>query len=1298
MKVIFSIFLLIFSQFLGAQQNASPRVEIKNIGTPVNSTFSDFAPLISADGSTMVFTSLRPTDKPGTSPTPIKKDGQKKETNATIYITYYDDKSKTWLEPIMLESVINLAGVDNSAIALSNDGQKMLIYRGGNNKNINKGVFETTLKGNEWSVPKRVPAPINSDGNETSASFSADGKSIYFVSSRPDGLGGKDIWYCLQNEAGDWGEAVNAGNSVNTKEDEESVFLHPNGSSLFFSSKGHGSTGGYDVFVSHLDTTTNGWAKPINLGSSINTPGDDLYFAMAADEKTAYYSSSKPKALADKDIYRITFGESILTKHVTLVKGFVTGENGLGIESKIVVKEKLTGDIINTIKSNKATGKFLVCLPATGEYQINFTDDNNGTYTEFIEASEKNGYNEVVLNILLEPKYANLFSRVLDEDGNPISKVQIELIDIITKQLIGRFETNSAGASRFSLPFDTKFNIVFNKHGYLFQSVNVSIPKSSGSESKDIKDITMQKVEVGKKIIVNNIFFDFNQEIPQQQSFADLDRIIKLMKDMSSLQLEISGHTDNVGFQDNKKLSEQKAKAVMNYLIGKGCEKSRLKYKGYGSTDPIATNETAEGRQLNSRIELKVIKVDIIAEQAAEEKRIQSGSDIVNSDEVISPYPIINEQENVPENKDSIATANKKDENLDAIKEAFGEEQSQENKETEVADVKKDEKTEDTPVVVEEEKVQENKEPIVADVKKDETTEDTPVVIEEEKIQENKETVVADIKKDEKTEDTPVVIEEEKIQENNETVVADASNEEQKYKERLDSVVNATWGADPYKQVGETKETVTDVKKEEKTEDIPVVIEEEKIAENNETVIAEVKKEEKTEDIPVVVEEEKIAENKETVVADKTQDASKEALLKENQELAKKIEAMEQRYKASLDSVVKASWGNDPNESVEANKTTEIATTKKDENTDTPVETGDEKLQETEEAIVADKKEENSDTAVETTEEQVQENNKTIVADKKETNNSGNFSRHALESYATEKKEEKIKPNKVEIIQEKEEPLVVADKKEENADATEVQSEETKETTTAVNEEPQEVVADKKEETADPTDIVKSEDTKETTTAVNEEPLEVVADKKEEAADPTDIVKSEETKETTTAVNEEPVEVVADKKEETADPTDIVKSEEIKETTTAVNEEPLEVVADKKEETADPTDIVKSEETKETTTAVNDEPLEVVADKKEETADPTDIVKSEDTSEETKETTTAVTENVDPNSSKKESAEVKASTNTSLLPERYIQFDKDENGAITYDEIIKMIDAFFDDAPNVTQEDITSIIDYFFGE
>ncbi|MDO9187430.1 MAG: OmpA family protein, partial [Bacteroidia bacterium] len=823
MKIFFSIFLFTFSQFLGAQ-TGSPKVEIKNIGPLVNSSFSDFSPLISADGSTMVFTSVRPTDKTNSSPNATaKKDGQKiKDANSAIFITYYNDKSKTWIEPIMLESVVNLSGVDNSAIALSNDGQRMLLYRSGNNKNINKGVFETTLKGNEWSVPKRLPAPINSDGNETSASFSPDGKTIYFVSNRPGGLGGRDIWYCIQNEAGDWGEAVNIGNLINTKEDEESVFLHPNGSSLFFSSKGHNSTGGYDIFVSHLDTVTNIWAKAINLGSPVNTPGDDLYFVMAANEKTAYYASSKPKLVGDKDIYSITFPESILSKHITLVKGFVIGENGLGIESKIVVKEKLSGDIVNTIKSNKATGKFLVSLPANGEYQINFTDDNNGTYTEFIEASEKNNYNEVVLNIVLEPKYANIFCRVLNEEGNPIPKVQIELIDIVTKQLIGKFETNSAGGSRFSLPFETKFNIVYSKPGYLFQSVNVSIPKSSGSESKDIKDITLQKVEVGKKITINNVFFDFNQEIPQQQSFADLDRIIKLMNAMNSLHVEISGHTDNVGFQDNKKLSEQKAKAVMNYLVGKGCEKSRLKYKGYGSTDPIATNETAEGRQINSRIELKVLKVDLIAEQKAEEKRIESGSENVNVD-VISPFPIINEEEQISENKDSILAANKKDENFDAVKEAFGEDQSQENKDSTLTTLKKDETTTDTPIVVEEEKVEENKETVIAEVKKEETTADTPIVVEEEKVEENKETVIAEVKKEEIIADAPIVVEEETVQENKETVVAE-------------------------------------VKKEETIADAPIVVEEEKVQENKETAAAEVKKEETIADAPIVVEEEKVQE------------------------------------------------------------------------------------------------------------------------------------------------------------------------------------------------------------------------------------------------------------------------------------------------------------------------------------------------------------------------------------------------------------------------------------------------------
>ncbi len=999
-------------------------MEIKNIGSVVNSQFPDYAPLIHADGNVLIFSSNRPLTEITAPVVAAAKKGkpqklENKGGKTNIYTSYYDLKDKKWLAPRKLGPTINVPDINNSAIALSNDGQRMILYRYDGNQTENGDLFESSLNGEEWSPPLRLPSSINSNDNETSASISPDGKTIYFVSNRKLGVGEKDIWYSTQESTGIWGQAVNLGESVNSDKDEESVFIHPNGNTLFFSSKGHNSIGGYDIFMSVLDSASGEWGTPKNLGRSINTPDDDLYFTLSANGKKGYYASSKPNGIGEKDIYSVALGGDIIKKNTTLLKGFITDENGEGIKSKIEIIDKSNDETFGTFNSNRITGKYLVSLPTGKKYDIKITAQGYTAYLLTLDISYKTNYNEIVKNIVLETKNVFITSRMFNETGKPIS-VLIEAIDNSSLALIDKSESDNEGYSKIAVPSGKELAIFFSRPGYLFQSVNLSIPKSTEFESKDLKNITMQKVEVGKKTTLKTISFDFNQTIPRQESFLDLDRIVTLMNDVASAQIEISGHTDNVGSKkDNVKLSNERAKALMERIISKGIDKKRLAYKGYGPNEPISSNDTEAGRKANNRIELKVLKVDTKAEELAEERRIKD-------------MPV------------ATGISLKPDEIIVSV----DEKQAQENADTVAIAVKKDENT-DTPIEAGEEKLQENKETIVADVKKEENTNDTPAV-EEEKIPENKETVVADVKKDD--------------------------SEEKKYKERLDSVVNA-------------------------------------------------------------------------------------------------------------------SWGNDPNEQVEVNKETEIATEKKDENSDTPIETGEEKAQENNETIVADKKEENNDTPVETKEEKIQENNKTIIADKKETNNSGNFSRHALESFATEKKEGNIKPNKVEIIQEE------------------------------------------------------------------KEPLEVVADKKEETADPAEEVQSEETKEATLVVNEEPQEVVADKKEETADPTDVVKSEE---TTLAVDKEPLEVVADKKEETADPTDIVKSEETKETTLAVN--------------------------------------EKADPNVSTKSTELAPKSNSTSLLPERYKEFDKDVNGTITYDEIIKMIDDFFDDAPNVKQEDITSIIDYFFGE
>lgn len=393
MKLLSVTLFCLLSSFLFAQSKDSVKVEIKNLGHQVNSAYADYAPLTSADGNVMVFTSRRPLDQ--------KDILKEKEGKENVYITYYDDKNSRWLVTFMLGPNINLPEIDNSAIALSNDGQRMFLYRGGNELNANGDILESVLTGDEWSEAVRLPSPVNSDDNETSASISPDGRTIYFISDRKWGYGGRDIWYSTQDETGNWGEAVNAGRDVNSSEDEEGVFIHPNGKVLFFSSKGHNTLGGYDIFMSVYDETTQSWAKASNIGAPVNTVGDDIYFVMGANGKMGYYASSRDGGIGGLDIYSITFLEDIMRKNVTLLTGRIADKNGNSLGSSIVLTDKSTGKQMGTFKSNKSTGKYLVSLPPGKKYELEVTSDDKKK-TVSIDIPFKAGYSELSSDIVLE--------------------------------------------------------------------------------------------------------------------------------------------------------------------------------------------------------------------------------------------------------------------------------------------------------------------------------------------------------------------------------------------------------------------------------------------------------------------------------------------------------------------------------------------------------------------------------------------------------------------------------------------------------------------------------------------------------------------------------------------------------------------------------------------------------------------------------------------------------------------------------------------------------------------------------
>jgi len=511
------------------------RVFIDNLGQPINSKFPEYAPCINADESMMLFTACKDSTTGG---------GIDEIENVyfeDLYISY--KVNGKWGKPFNPGKPMN-TNTHDAAVALSPDGQKLIIYRG----DVGNGdLYVCELKGDKWSKPEKMGKTINTDYHESFASFAPDGKTIYFSSNKPGGYGGHDLYYSKLNNKGKWEEPVNLGPIINTKYDEASIFVHPDGKTIYFSSNGHKTMGGHDIFKSVYENGK--WSEPENIGYPINTPEDDRFLSISANGKHGYFASNREGGLGEHDIYLVTF---------------------LGPEKPVIMNSE-----DNLLASTE---------PIT---------------TTVIEKPVEIKTNDVTI----------LKGRILDEKTKEPLYGQIEITDNEKNEIIATFESNSStGKYLVSLPSGKNYGIAVKVPDYLFHSENIDIKKTSGYQELN-KDIYMKRIIVGNKIILNNIFFDFDKATIRPESAVELERLANLLKEIPTLKIELSGHTDNVGSAEyNKKLSENRAKAVVEYLIVNfGIDKNRLTAKGYGFEQPIAPNDTEENRQLNRRTEFKIL-------------------------------------------------------------------------------------------------------------------------------------------------------------------------------------------------------------------------------------------------------------------------------------------------------------------------------------------------------------------------------------------------------------------------------------------------------------------------------------------------------------------------------------------------------------------------------------------------------------------------------------------------------------------------------------------------------------------
>ncbi len=335
---------------------APHRSVIKNMGPAVNSPFADYVPVIVPDESALYFTSRRP----GSSDNRKDGDGIYYED---VYVSHRQDNK--WQPAQNIGNPVN-SGSNDACVALSPDGQRMIIYRTSVDR-LSGDLYITHLgKDNKWGALQKIGNEVNSQYIETSACFSNDSSEIYFSSNRPGGYGGKDIYRIKKAPNGAWAVPYNLGPGVNTPYDEDAPYLHPDGVTLYFSSQGHNTMGEYDVFKSVANPENNHFGKAENLGYPINDVGNDIFFVLNVNGQTGYYSSSKPETTGGIDIYEIDtrFGDNDLkVKHGTVLLNNQPGR------VKITLTDTETNQLSGNYYSNPGTGKFILVMNPLKSYK-----------------------------------------------------------------------------------------------------------------------------------------------------------------------------------------------------------------------------------------------------------------------------------------------------------------------------------------------------------------------------------------------------------------------------------------------------------------------------------------------------------------------------------------------------------------------------------------------------------------------------------------------------------------------------------------------------------------------------------------------------------------------------------------------------------------------------------------------------------------------------------------------------------------------------------------------------------------
>lgn len=496
-----------------AMRNPVPFEPMK-MGPEINTDRAEYLPSLTADGNTMVYTTVI--------------DGQE-----DFFVSYKVDG--VWTQGVPLDDVNT--DDNEGAQNISADG-RLLVFTACNRRGGlgSCDLYYSEFKNGRWTPTRNMNYPVNSSAWDSQPSLSANGRELYFASSRPEGKGGKDLWMSTRNDDGSWNIPTNLGDSINTQGNEQSPFLHPAGEMLFFMSDSHPGMGGFDIFYSRKQADGN-WGSPVNLGYPINSPGNEGGLVVSLDGTTAYFAT-------DRDLTDLN--------------------------------EPSSFDRINSRRT-------------TDIYQFELYPEARPSPATYVRA------------------------KVFDEQTRYPLQAQIEFTKLPQASPWVEATTDENGEFLVVLPQGHDYSLSVSHPGYFFHSENFALVDQTDLHAPYQLDIGLAPIPEGlsagtdRTFVLKNIFFETAKAVLRPESIHELKRLQRMLEEYPTLRIEIHGHTDSMGTaESNQVLSEQRAKAVYDFLIDAGISAERLRSKGFGENRPIDTNETEEGRQNNRRTEFMV--------------------------------------------------------------------------------------------------------------------------------------------------------------------------------------------------------------------------------------------------------------------------------------------------------------------------------------------------------------------------------------------------------------------------------------------------------------------------------------------------------------------------------------------------------------------------------------------------------------------------------------------------------------------------------------------------------------------